>query len=103
MWTANLDEVTKNDGNVVAKVTFTSDKGEKIVQDIPSNSLTPDTLATFVGNRIQAFEARDLAFQTLVPGPITPPQKTVDQQAQLDTLAALAEQVASAQPATPIP
>lgn len=96
MWTATLDKVSKNEGNVIATVTYTSDTGETQVQDIPGNNLTPDILAAHVGNRIQALEARDLAYQTLVVGPITPPQKTVEQQAQLDTLEALVEQVASA-------
>lgn len=87
-WSANLDKIVKSDGNVIATVTFTSDTGEKIAQDIPGNDLTKDNLTAFVSNKIQVLDVRDLAFKTLTVGPIAVPDKTPEQQAQLAALAA---------------
>jgi hypothetical protein len=102
MWTANLDKLLKTDGNIIASVTYTSDTGETQTQDIPGNNLTPDTLAAFVGDRIQALEVRDAAFETLAVGPVTPPAKSLTQVAELDSLTALAAQVKSAAASTAI-
>lgn len=93
-WTANLDRVSKSDnGNVIASVTFASDTGETIIQDIGGNDLTPDGLAAFCANKVQVLEVRDIAFQTFVTlGPVKLPAKTPDQQAQLDALGAAVAQ-----------
>lgn len=88
-WTANLDSVEKIAGNVVAHVSYTDGK-EIITQDIPGDNLDAVSLAAFVGRKMASLVARDAAFATLVPGPITPIAPTTDAKAAaLTTVATL--------------
>jgi hypothetical protein len=65
-WKAELLDVTKNEGNVVAKVAFTDDTtGETFNFDVRGNDITPDSLALFCENTIKARERRDVAFSAL--------------------------------------
>lgn len=65
-WKAELLEVTKNEGNVVASVKFTNDTdGETFDFSVRGNDLTPDSLALYCENTIKVREQRDASFLAL--------------------------------------
>lgn len=70
-WTANLDSVTKDGGNVVAMVTFSSDSGETRTERVMGDTLDAEALADWCARRIASFDARDAAYASLAVGPIT--------------------------------
>ncbi len=105
MWQPTLSDIKldQSNRNVDATITYVnSDTGETFVQPMNGNDLTPDEIAFQVGNFIQSLDVRDLAIQTLIPGPIPIPKKTPEQQAKLDALTAVISaqsiQVSPAQP-----
>lgn len=90
-WTAEVIKVTKNEGNVVAAVRFAETvTGEKFERDVPAQDLSPDSLAAYCQRVIVGLEARDLAAQTIVPGPVTLPRDATDQATKDKIAAAMA-------------
>lgn len=72
-WTANLDSVKTDGGNVVATITFThAVTKEAIVEKLRADDLTDARVAEFAFQKIASLESRDVSKSTLTIGPITP-------------------------------
>lgn len=77
-WTANLDSVKTDGGNVVATITFThAVTKEAIVEKLRADDLTDARIAEFAFQKIASLESRDVSRSTLTIGPITPKSPSV--------------------------
>lgn len=65
-WSADLIEVVKRGGNVVATVRFSSGV-ESFTQEVTGDDLTPDSLAEFSERVCVSRETRDASFALFEP------------------------------------
>lgn len=80
-WTATLNSVTKEGGNVVATITF-SQNGESIVDVLRADTLDEASLMRFVRNKVAALTNRDTnatALLAKVGQSVTPEVDTQDE------------------------
>lgn len=72
-WSANLDDVKTESGNVVLTITFTNAATkETVVEKLRGDDISPARLGIFAYQKIASLDARDSSKRLFVPGPITP-------------------------------
>lgn len=72
-WTATLDDVKTDRGNVVATITFRHGvTNEAIVETLRADDLTDDRVAVFAYLKIRSLDARDASRVRLTKGQIIP-------------------------------